>query len=247
MVNPNFVLSAGASMTWLLNLIFPDNYSGIYNGCVVYGLYNTFASSGWNTDVRKAIFLDVDVSPGLSKFEVKTYPSNRQSGKWWNYWKLFFYSWNRLLPLFSWFVTTNESATWTYVQDIPSWMYDIVYKWQWQIWSYLSWVQITWWQTMLLDFTTWSNLYITKLEWSNETQIAWDILRDWKVNVSDITAVANVTCDYNATVTQYHECNLNGDTLVSIWDVTVVANNIGSPTGPFFAWVSAPEFGWFSW
>ena len=106
------------------------------------------------------------------------------------------------------------------------------------------WVTITWWQAMLLDFTTGANLSGTIIYNLDNTQIAWDVVHDYKINVIDITAVAHVDCDYWSSASQYHRCNMNWDCWVNIWDVTVVANNVGH-IGPYFGWTSA-EFEWFS-
>ena len=241
-----FTLLAGSGVTESLNLLFPSWYSWLYHGCVVYYPDVTEWSTHLNTVARKAIFLDVEVVPTSSNFTIKAYPSARFANERWHEWKVLFYAnWVRDVVLYSGYITSNIYGSWDFVYDVPSWLYDIVYRWSSHLWSYLSWVIITWWQVMLLDFTTGANLTGTIIYNLDNTQIAWDVVRDGKINVIDITAIANVGCDYwLSSATQYHRCNLNWDWWVNIWDVTVAANNVGR-TGPYFGW-SAAVFEWFN-
>jgi len=253
MVTSSFSLLAWSWITESLDLLFPAWYSWVYNGCILY--YPNVVDSGGNTLntlARKAIFLDVDVVPTDSVFVVKVYPSNRSDSQHkWNEWKLLLYAnGDRTSVLYSWYLTTNTNWTWNYTEDIPTWLYDIVYKWQSHLWSYLSGVFITWWQELVLDFTTWTNLFYTNHDWVFEYQVAWDMknsqwVYDWEINVWDITMLI-WSSDYYGwnNVDQWNINNLNGDSLVTSADLSVIIDNFGD-RGPYY--MSSPEFWWFSW
>lgn len=246
----SFSISAWVTATGELSLDFPAWYSGLYYGCVVYQPITTEWGSHVNTVPRKAIFLDVDVVPTASTLNVKVFPSNRYAPWYrWSYWKLLFYlEWDSNTVVYSGFVTTNTDGLWTYIEDLESWTYDIVYKWQSHLASYLSSVAIIWWEINTLDFTQWSNLSGTITEWSDEYQIAWDLKNiDWyydgEVNVWDITVLI-WSLEYGESSDQYSEYNLNGDSIVNNIDLSVIIANF------WLRWIyyeSDSLFGWFDW
>ena len=254
--NASFSLNEGSGVTETLDLLFPSWYSGVYYWCVVYYPTVTEWSTHLNTVARKAIFLDVNVTPTSRPFGIKVWPSDRSSSSnKWNLGKLMFYdsssSWT---ILYSGYITTTIDGTWEFLEIIEEWMYDIVYKWQWHLASYLDDVFVSWWN-VVLDFTTWANLYSTKqysqsLDDGYRYQVAWDLrnssnVYDGKINVNDITMIVTDECNYNNwTVDQYHKCNLNGDTKVNMADIWVIITNIWLE-GPYLQ--SQEEFWWFSW
>ncbi len=257
MTIPSFSLNAGTWVIETLDLLFPARYSWLYHGCVVYYPTVIEGATNLNPVARKAIFLDVNVTPTSQPFNIKVWPSDRSSSsKKWNEGKLMFYANNDSgTILYSWYLTTDTNGSWEFLEIIPEWTYDIIYKWQWHLASYLDDVFVTWWQNVVLDFTTGANLYGTKQYSETEDdgyryQIAWD-LRNWsnvydgKVNVNDITMIVTSACDYNDwSVNQYHQCNLNGDTKVNMADIGVIITNIAQGW-LYLQWQE--EFGWFSW
>ena len=250
-----FSISTNEHVTKVLNLLFPSWYSGIYYWCVVYYPQFTENDGNLNTVPRKAIFLDVNVSPLDSLFNLKVYPSDRSSySKKWNIGTMLLYSINNTGQiLFSWEVQTDSNWEWVVTANIPNWEYFVVYKWLSHLASYLSWFVIDWESEVIFDFTTWNNLFSTKQystlidDWYRY-QVAWDLqninwLHDWKINVNDITVLVSDVCWYNSTIVdQYHHCNLNGDSMVNMADIWVIITNIWKDW-PFLQWHEI--FWWF--
>lgn len=242
------------SITKNLGLNFPSWYSGLYRWCVVYYPDISEGNGSLNTVPRKAIFLDVNVFSSKNLFKLKVYPSDRSSySNKWSSWTLFFYKANNTWQVvFSWEVKTETNWVWEFFATIEGWEYFVVYKWLSHLASYISWFVIDWEDNIELDFTTWSNLFKTKEyarvedDWFRY-QIAWDLkniqwLYDWKVNVNDIATLVSDVCWYNSSVDQYHQCNLNGDNMINIADVSVIITNIWQEW-PFLQWHEM--FGWF--
>lgn len=243
----SFTIEAQEIITRTLKLQFPSWYSGLYYWCIVYYPNINENEGALNTLARKSIFLDVKVDSVDDLFNFKVYPSDRSNSlKKWVIWSLYFYDINNTGDvLFSWEVQTNPSWTWEFFANIPNWEYFVVYKWLSHLASYISWFIITW-SESVFDFTTWNNLFKTK-EYSSSIddwyryQIAWDLkninwVYDWKINVNDITILVSDICWYNSTIVdQYHQCNLNGDTMVNMADIWVIITNIWKEW-PFLQW-----------
>jgi hypothetical protein len=257
MLNPSFSLNSNIWVTETLDLLFPSWYSGVYYWCVVYSPTVIEWSTYLNTVARKAIFLDVNVTPISVPFGIIVWPSDRSSSsKKWNDWKLMFYASNDTwIILYSGYLSTNTNGTWEFLQMIPDWYYDVVYKWQWHLSSYLDDVYITWWQSVILDFTAGANLYATKsysdsIDDGYRYQIAWDLrntmwIYDGKINVNDITMLVTSECNYNGwIIDQYQKCNLNGDSRVNMADIWVIITNI-SQEWIYLQW--GEQFAGFEW
>jgi len=245
MFTSSFSLLAGSWITESLDLLFPAWYSWVYYGCVLY--YPNVVDSGdnsLNTLARKAIFLDVDVIPTDAVFEVKVYPWARWNTtnpnlNWFeNRWRLLFYAnWDRTTVLYSWYIDDlNNEGTWSHIEDLVSWTYDVVYKWRHQLSSFISWIYITWWEEMLLDFTTWASLYwveSSSLVYNNWSwyQIAWDMFAsndqyDYQINSTDLSVLYWSNCPYGTQVwspnNSKHKCDLNNDWWVDSSDASVI-------------------------
>jgi len=182
--NDSFSILSQWSLTKQLNLNFPRRYSGVYYGCVVYYPNISEWSSALNTSVRKAIFLDVNVTPVYSLVGLRVYPWSRGNTtnpniNWFeNRWRLLFYNnWDRATVVYSGYVDINNDGSGDMLEGIAWWYYDVVYKWWHQLSSVISGIYITWWQEILLDFTTWTNLYGVEnwilYMWWSWYQIGW--------------------------------------------------------------------------
>lgn len=239
---PNlFSVSNGTLVTGEIEMNFPAWFSGVYNGCVVYTPNITEWASHLNTVPRKAIFLDVDVVPTSSTFNIKVYPQNRgtftkANNNWFNNIGriLFYLQGNSSVPNYSGYVVTDYDWEWVYVGDLEDWLYNVVYKWQQQLSSYIEWVNISGWSTLDLDFTSWDNLYWTVLwlefnGW-NRYQIAWDLVnsvwnQDGRVLVADLSILYWESCKYNSA--DYSDrCDVNNDWAVDSSDTSAIIENM---------------------
>jgi len=135
------------------------------------------------------------------------------------------------------------------VEDIPSWDYFVVYKWQSHLASYISGTYITGGMEMLFDFTTWSVLYDAQVKNLIEDdgyryQSAWDLdpfwssSYDWEINWVDISVM---TAYWFGGVASNHEWDLDGNGAIWIEDVWIIWTNYGKTD------VFHPDFGFLSW
>lgn len=185
----DFTLNSGASDTYTFSYNFPRYYSGNYMWCILY--YETDTARDINTTSRKALLVSAQVASAEQTYTVKVYP-------WWwstrpdksDYWYLILYNvtpttqnaidWNS----WSWVIYSeiyiNGQWQWSVDLIIEPWYYNVVYKSQSSLSSFLSWVYITW-DPQLFDFTTWDNLIWTQfLELSDDMAfLSWQTLSHW--------------------------------------------------------------------
>ncbi|HMS91355.1 MAG TPA: hypothetical protein PKC87_04000, partial [Candidatus Absconditabacterales bacterium] len=72
-----FTLPAGGSGIKTISVQFPEYYSGIYHGCIMFYPSTIDGSTDMNTLPRRGGFVDVLVHPGTYPVIVKAFPSNR--------------------------------------------------------------------------------------------------------------------------------------------------------------------------
>ena len=221
---------------------FPVCASGLFLWCVVQ-LPSTFTSL-WSFDVYpgKVNFLTLQVSPSnlCVPFSLKVFPGSRPSANFANLGEIRFYNLSGNL-VYSWLVETTESGTWLIEEMIPSWIYNVVYKWQSQLASYLTNISIIQWEEMSLDFTTWTNLSNTQNKSISQDdgyqyQIAGDLKNtlgfyDFMINWNDI-AILTVSGFIDQWVSILDPKNLNGDSAINVGDVSIVWINF-EQTDPF--------------
>lgn len=190
------------------------------------------------------------------RFVFKVYPSNRVT-TFDNSWIVIFYDGSKNF-VYSWTIWTDSLWTWSFVDEIPAWTYYVVYKWQSQLSSYISWfivVQNSW--LMLLDFTTWANLYWTQQKNLSEDdwfwyQTAWDLLNsqwvyDFMINGNDIAIIVWglwwFPIDNWIWILDYR--NLNWDVAINSSDIAIIWINFEMEDVSFYSdiWFQ-PLFNW---
>lgn len=169
---------------------------------------------------------------GLMDFQIKVFPGSRSVSSLANRGEVRFYTPGHML-VHTWFVETDAAWFAFFTGDLAAWIYDIVYKWQSDLASYLSGVVLYPGMTNILDFTTGSNLSWTQNKSLSEDdgfqyQKAWDLLSDiglydYMVNGNDIAIIVWYGLWTSASV--LHPANLNGDSLINASDIAVIGLN----------------------
>lgn len=218
--------------SWIRNLTaqFPNYYSWTFSWCITF-----YPSIIWGTTVntlpRRWNFMHVTVHSVWINLTLKSFASSRI---WWfnNSWVIKIYNTNKVLQK-TINVWVNANGTGWFLLDIAPGTYHIVFKWQSQLASYLSWFILSWWD-QLLDFTTWTNLYWTQNYSSAQDdgyryQTAWDLKnKEWKydfeVNWNDISIVTMSWLVENW-ISILDPKNLNGDSAINVSDISVIWTN----------------------
>ena len=239
-----FTLPAWGSWIKTISVQFPEYYSWIYHGCIMFYPSTIDWSTDMNTLPRRGWFVDVLVHPGTYPVIVKAFPSNRvyQATNNTNTWILKIYSSNKVLVSSSQPFTLNSAGTGEAFINAPLGNYYVVFKWQSHLASYLSWKTIfaTWWD--FLDFTTGSSLYSSQQLNDNENdgnryQTAWDLkntqwVYDFQINGNDI-AILTINGFQEWGIDALDPRNLNGDIAVNASDISVIWVNFAK-TDPYF-------------
>ncbi len=186
----------------------------------------------------------------LGNFIVKVYPGNRPGGNLSNLWEIRLYDAARQFVM-SWAISSNISWTWSWLDNIPSGTYYMVYKGQSHLASYLSGIAVTQWSPMTLDFTTGANLYnVQNVSTSTDDwykyQIAWDMkniagIYDFVINGNDISSIVYGSGLVEWWIQVLDPKNLNGDTSINGADIAIVGINF-QLTDPFL--VGSVTFSW---
>ena len=226
------------NLTWALSLYSGDQ---VTNEFLSYEELNELYFSGQNV---KAILTwtnwNTIILYRFGDYTIKVYPQNRgtftvaNNNGFNNKWRLFFYAqWNRTTPVYSWYVDTEYNGTWIFIEDIESWIYDVVYKWRQQLSSYISGLYIEAGEPVELDFTSWSDLYwtVTWLVFNGWSwyQIAWDLVnpvweQDNMINVADLSILFWDVCWYLSTYVE--KCDINNDWAVDSSDGPAIIQNM---------------------
>lgn len=231
MLTPDtFSLNPFSTFTGLASVKFPEYYWGDYYWCIVYIPYWDEQNGYVNTVPRKAIILRSTLNATAIEYQIKVFPGSRSKPSLANVWEIRFYKWNQLK--YSWLVETDSGWYWTFYAIIPNDVYNVVYKWQSHLASYLTDVRVGSWYLTGFDFTTWTNLVWVQ-NFTNSTdnwfryQIAWDLesdlwVYDFTINSTDISIVTkswfldNMFGDPR---------DLNGDWKISVDDLAVIGAN----------------------
>lgn len=247
-----FTLSAQSSGTKALSVKFPESYSWLYHGCVMFFPSTTGWSADVNTIPRRGGFIDALVHSNAVTINVKAFPSNRvyQATNNANTWILKIYSMSKTLIATSPLFTLNNNGTGEVLINVPAGTYYVVFKGQSHLASYLSGVSISGLGGDFFDFTTGNNLYgsqnlDTQTNNGNQYQTAWDMkngagVYDGNINGSDITMIINGTFPQQwADVLEPR--NLNGDTAINASDISVIWANCDkqdafATAGGIFIW-----------
>lgn len=246
----NFSVDAGLVERKRIDFNFPICASWLFLGCAVQ-LAPT-ETSVWSFDVvpGKVNFMTLQVSPSslCTPFNIKVFPGSRPWANFSNIGEIRFYNSSNVLQ-YSWMITTSQFWTWILSDTMPSGIYSVVYKWQSQLASYLSGVEVIEWWELSLDFTTWSNLYNTQNKSITENdgsqyQIAWDLKNvlgqyDFMINGNDI-AILTVSWFIDTGIPILDSKNLNGDAAINVSDISIVGINF-ERTDPF---LSSIKFNW---
>lgn len=253
-----FHLNSNETYTWTVSYSFPDNYSWVYYGCIIY------ASKTWDSVInmtsRKAYFLNIVLSAKnlditmianlWSRWNATTSNNNWYESKW----KMLFYAlWNHTEPLYQWYVIMNASGVWVLSwQQIMAGCYDIVYKWWHHLSSYITNFCIHEWE--IVDFVNNSNLFWVwsfdsslSYNWWVSYQIAWDMptsnkVYDNVINWTDLSVLYSTElCPYSQSVSHYNVCDLNNDGRVNSTDASVILSNLQKKDTAFYSGL----FQWF--
>jgi hypothetical protein len=250
--NTSFSVQPWETITWIVNFDFPESYSGVYDGCIVYSVKDDLGNVNSNemamdTSSRKAIPVHVQLQ--ASKVSVHIIAnlcsrgnSQTSNNNWYeSRWKLLFYQWNSSTPVESWYVIMNGSWYWelTWVTILAG-TYDVVYKWWHNLASYISNVTINEWDT--LDFVVGNNLtwvwffeQLDKFKYNSwwACQIAWDMPSsngsyNFLINTMDLTVLWDDEnlCPYGRAEWKNHVCDLNNDWWIDSNDDTVILSNL---------------------
>ena len=231
MLTPDtFSLNPFSTFTGLASVKFPEYYWGDYYWCIVYIPYWDEQNGYVNTVPRKAIILRSTLNATAIEYQIKVFPGSRSKPSLANVWEIRFYKWNQLK--YSWSVETDSGWYWTFHAIIPNDVYNVVYKWQSHLASYLTDVRVWSWYSTGFDFTTWDNLYGVQNYTSKEDdwfryQIAWDLRNsswdyDFMVNGNDITVILTA---WQETVENNDPRDLNWDNVINVSDISIIWAN----------------------
>lgn len=228
----NFSVAAWSTESKRVDFDFPVCASWVLLWCAVQ--LAPVETSVWSFDVvpGKVNFITFQVSPSnlCTPFNIKVFPGSRPSENFSNVWEMRFYTQWTVLQ-YSTSIITDEFGIWILEDTLPSGIYYVVYKWQSQLASYLSWVEIIEWEEISLDFTTWSILYnIQNKSISQDDgyryQIAGDLKNilgqyDFMINGNDI-AILTASWFLDSGISVLDPKNLNGDAAINVSDVSIV-------------------------
>jgi hypothetical protein len=198
----------------------------------------------WSFDVveGKANFFTLHVSPSLlcTPFNLKVFPGSRPWANFANQGEIRFYNLAKDL-VYSGSLESDEQGISVLGDTLPSWIYYVVYKWQSQLASYLSGVNIIEWEEFVLDFTTGANLFNTQNKSISQNdgfqyQIAGDLkniqwMYDFMINGNDI-AILTISWFIDFGITVLDPKNLNGDSAINVSDISIVGINF-EQTDPY--------------
>lgn len=239
-----FTLAPGGNITKTLSVQFPEFYSGMHYGCIMF-YPATIDDSTINTLPRRGGFINALVHPTSVPVTVKAFPSNRvyQATNKANSWVLKIYDINKQLISTSPIFTLNSNGTGEALITSPASAYYAVFKGQSHLASYLIWVTLNWLWDDILDFTTGSNLHYTQNlnsaeDDGNQYQTAGDLKSsagnyDSQINGNDI-AILTANGFQESWIAVLDPRNLNGDTALNVSDISVIWVNFAK-TDPFFA------------
>lgn len=250
--NTSFSVQPWETITWTVNFDFPESYSGVYDGCIVYSVNDDFGNvnsneMAMNMSSRKAIPVHVQLQASKVTVHIIANLWSRGNSQTCNnngyesMWKLLFYPSNHALdalPVESWYVVMDHTGSGELVWvTVLAGNYDVVYKWWHHLASYIQNITINEWDT--LDFVL-NALWVWEFEneeqfkcnswWSY--QIAWDLpstggTYDYLINGTDLSVLyTGGICNYLTNVSAYDICDLNNDGRVDSSDASVIiANN----------------------
>ena len=230
LTSDTFSLNPFSTFTGLASVKFPEYYWGDYYWCIVYIPYWDEQNGYVNTVPRKAIILRSTLNATAIEYQIKVFPGSRSKPSLANVWEIRFYKWNQLK--YSWSVETDSGWFWSFYAIIPNDVYNVVYKWQSHLASYLENVRVWSGYSTGFDFTTWTNLVWVQ-NFTNSTdnwfryQIAWDLesdlwVYDFTINSTDI---AIVTKSWFLDNMFGDPRDLNGDWKISVDDLAVIGAN----------------------
>ncbi len=262
----NFQLNPEEIFTWTVSYNFPDSYSWVYNGCILYSISD--GDSVINMSSRKAYFLNISLSAKDVEVHMianlwSRWNANTSNNNWYeSKWKMLFYSpWDHNDPLYSWYVIMDSEWYWvlSWVQ-VMAWCYDVVYKWWHHLSSFITNVCIHEWEE--INFVTNSNLWWVWI--FDETlpyngwlayQIAWDMPTsnnnyDNQINWTDLSVLYWSNCPYMQTPGKWHVCDLNNDGRVDSSDASAILANLWKKDLAYCGFnnepqCEAPQFWWF--
>ena len=224
-----FSLAWNSRFSGSVTLKFPEWYSGDYLWCITYTPYWEEDGQSINPQPRKALFLKAMLSATASLYQLKVFPWDRTKPTLANRWEIRFYDKNKQLVYFSWDIETDSWWIAEFSALIPDGVYDVIYKWQSHLASYLSGVQVSAWTTYLFDFTTWLNLVWAKDKYNNDGfkyQIAWDLKNaswayDFTINWMDVSVITYYWYVNNG-VDPLDPRNLNWDDAINGSDLSII-------------------------
>ena len=227
----------GFSLAWnsifsgSVTLKFPEGYSGEYLWCITYTPSWTEDIGSLNPQPRKALFLKAILSATESLYQLKVFPWSRSKPSLANRWEIRFYNTGDELVYFKENILSDSWWNAEFSALIPDGLYNIVYKWQSHLASYLSGVRVIAWSTFMFDFTSWSNLIWVQNKSESEDdwfkyQIAWDLKNvswryDFIVNWLDIS-VLTMSWYIDSGVSELDPKNLNGDAAINWSDLAII-------------------------
>ena len=226
-----FLVWLGETFSGSVNMKFPEWYSGEYLWCITYTPFWAEDTGFVISQPRKAIFLKAILNATASLYKLKVFPWSRSKPSLANKWEIRFYNMNDELVYFNEDILSDSSWNAEFSALIPDGLYNVVYKWQSHLASYLSGVSVIAWRTFMFDFNSWSNLIWVKNKSDNEDdwfkyQIAWDLKNiSWKydfiVNSLDIS-VLTMSWYIDSGVSELDPKNLNGDTAINWSDLSII-------------------------
>ena len=230
-----FTLPAWWNITKNLSVTFPEYYSGMHYGCIVF-YPSTVNDSTVNTVPRRWWFIDALVHATIVPVIVKALPSNRVY-QWTNNentWVIKTYTSNKILIGTSLPFKLNSAGTGETQINASAETYYVVFKGQSHLASYLSWVILWGTGEQILDFTTGNNLYgaqnlDTQTDDGKKYQTAWDLKNtdgqyDYVINGNDISIILYGTFP-QLWIDLSDPRNLNGDTAVNASDISIIWAN----------------------
>lgn len=246
----SFSVSPVSTETKRIDFNFPVCTSWVFNACAVQLAPTETNIGSFDVVEGKVNFFTLQVSRSnqCTPFSIKVFPGSRPWENFSNVGEIRFYTLSHVLQ-YSWLITTSPSGTWVLEDTIPEWIYYVVYKWQSQLASYLSGIEIIAWEEFVLDFTTGTNLFnIQNKSISQDDgfkyQIAGDLKNiigqyDFMINGNDI-AILTASWFIDTAISVVDPKNLNGDAAINVSDVSIVGINF-ELTDPF---LSSTKFVW---
>lgn len=249
-VDASFVID-GTNTTWTLYCGTENEWLSLYSG---HGDFSGSATQISFSDISSLEFSGENIVAYLTgengdtillvqfgNFLIKVRPGSRPSANFANLGQIRIYDDNKQFVL-SGYLETNSTGEVDWLDNVPSWTYYVVYKWQSHLASYLSGVVITQWQVQTFDFTTWANLYNTQnlsLTQNDgyQYQIAWDLeniqwVYDFMINGNDI-AILTASGFIDSEISILDPKNLNADSAINVSDISIIGINF-ELTDPYY-------------